>query len=131
MREVYEFLKDAGIYFIATCEGDKPHVRIYSSVCMFENRLYIATTNDKPSYFQMMENPKIEICIMKTDETWLRLEATVELDPRVEARIRMLEENPELRPKFDENDGRFAVFYLKNATGKIHSHNGLISSHSF
>lgn len=79
----------------------------------------------------MMENPKIEICIMKTDETWLRLEATVVKDTRVEARIQMLEENPELRAKFDENDGRFEVFYLKDAVGKIHSHNGLISSHSF
>lgn len=131
MREVYKFLKDAGIYFIATCEGDKPHVRIYSSVAIFEDRLYIATTNDKPSYRQMMANPKVEICIMKTDETWLRLEGTVVKDPRVEARIQMLEENPELRAKFDENDGRFEVFYFKNATGNIHTHDGLVSSHSF
>lgn len=131
MREVYQFLKDAGIYFIATCEGNIPHVRIYSSVAIYEDRLYIATTNDKPSYRQMMENPKIEICIMKTDETWLRLSGTVVKDSRVEARIQMLKENPELRPKFDENDGRFEVFYLKDATGSIHSHHGLISTHSF
>ena len=41
MHEVYEFLKAAGTYYLATVEGDQPRVRPFGTINLFENKLYI------------------------------------------------------------------------------------------
>ena len=43
MREVYEFLKNCGTYYLATVEGDQPRVRPFGTVDLFDGRLYIQT----------------------------------------------------------------------------------------
>ena len=57
MNEVYEFLKKACTYYIATCDGDKPHVRPFGTVDIFEDRLYIQTGRVKPVAHQMKATP--------------------------------------------------------------------------
>ena len=47
MEEVYEFLKKAGTYFIATCEGNQPRVRPFGTVNLYKGRLYIQTGKSK------------------------------------------------------------------------------------
>ena len=39
MREVFDFLKKAGVFFIATEEGDQPRVRPFGAVDVFEDRI--------------------------------------------------------------------------------------------
>ena len=39
MKEVYEFLKSCGVYYLATVEGKCP----FGTVDLFENKLYIQT----------------------------------------------------------------------------------------
>ena len=36
MEEVYQFLKDAQTYYLATMEGDQPRVRPFGTIHMFE-----------------------------------------------------------------------------------------------
>ena len=43
MQEVYEFLKKAGTYYLATVEGDQPRVRPFGTVNIFDGKLYIQT----------------------------------------------------------------------------------------
>jgi uncharacterized pyridoxamine 5'-phosphate oxidase family protein len=45
MKEVYEFLKKAGTYYLATVEGDQPRVRPFGTAHIFDNKLY----NPSPS----------------------------------------------------------------------------------
>ena len=98
MDEVYKFLKENPIFYVATMDGDQPRVRPFGVVALFEGKLYLQTGNVKPVFKQMMANPKIELCTMGKDGTsWLRVAAEVVLDPRIEARRQMLEENPTLR----------------------------------
>ena len=86
-------------------------------VALFEGRLYLQTGNVKPVFKQMTANPKIELCTMGKDGTsWLRVAAEVVLDPRIEARRHMLDENPTLRRLYSEDDGVGEVLWLKNAT---------------
>ena len=61
MQEVYDFLKKAGTYYLATVEGDQPRVRPFGTVNIFEGKLYIQTGKVKPCSKQMLANPKIEI----------------------------------------------------------------------
>ena len=92
MKEVYEFLKNCGTFYLATEENGQPHVRPFGAVCEFEGKLYIVTNNQKKVYQQMLKNGKVEICGMNQGK-WIRVEGTVKEDLRREARVAMMEEN--------------------------------------
>ena len=61
MERVCKFLKDAGVYYLATVEGDQPRVRPFGTAHIFEGRLYIQTGKIKPCSQQILRNPKVEI----------------------------------------------------------------------
>lgn len=120
MKRVHDFLKSAGVYYLATVEGDQPRVRPFGTAHIFENKLYIQTGKTKPVSKQLTANPKCEICAFQ-DGVWLRVEAELVEDDRVEARKSMLDEYTNLRAKYDENDGNTQVLYLKNAVATFSS----------
>ena len=119
MREVYEFLKKAGAYFLATVEGDQPRVRPFGTYHIFEDKLYIQTGLVKNVAKQMAANPKVEISAM-AENAWIRIEAEAILDERIEAQKSMLEAYPSLQGRYQPGDGNTAVYYLKNATATIY-----------
>ena len=115
MEKVYQFLKDAGVYYLATVEGDQPRVRPFGTVDIFEGRLYIQTGKKKDVSRQMHANPKVEICAFK-DGTWLRVTAKAVADDRVEAQAHMLAAYPSLQAMYKAGDGNTEVLYLSEAT---------------
>ncbi|NLM21889.1 MAG: NimC/NimA family protein [Peptococcaceae bacterium] len=121
MNEVFKYLRECGTFYLATCDGDKPRVRPFGAIDIFEGKFYIQTGNIKDVFKQMMKNPKIEISAMHPDRTWIRIEATVVQDDRLEARQHMLDENPGLKKMYAADDGNCEVLYLKDATATIYS----------
>lgn len=120
MKKVYDFLKDAGTYYLATVEDDQPRVRPFGTVLLFEGKLYLQTGKVKAVSKQILKNSNVEICAFK-DGKWLRVSGTLVEDDRVEARKAMLDAYPELRAMYDENDGNTQVFYFKDATAVFSS----------
>jgi uncharacterized pyridoxamine 5'-phosphate oxidase family protein len=120
MKRVYDFLKKAEVYYLATAEGDQPRVRPFGTVNIFEGKLYIQTGKVKPTSRQLMINPKAEICAFKDGE-WIRVACELVEDDRTEARKSMLDAYPNLRRMYDENDGNTQVFYMKDATATFAS----------
>ena len=120
MQEVYEFLKAAGTYYLATDEDGQPRVRPFGTVNIFDGKLYIQTGKVKAVSRQMHANPRVEICAMK-DGSWLRLEAGVVLDERREAKVSMLDAYPALQAMYSPDDGNTEVWYLRNATATFYS----------
>ena len=114
MKRVYDFLKKAGVYYLATAEGDQPRVRPFGTVNEFEGKLYIQTGKVKPTSRQLAANPKAEICAF-TEGAWIRIACELWEDDRVEAKKAMLDAYPDLRGMYNENDGNTQVFYMKNA----------------
>ncbi len=115
MKRVYEFLKKAHVYYLATVEGDQPRVRPFGTVNEFEGKLYIQTGKIKPTSRQLAANPKAEICAF-CDGAWIRVACELVEDDRYEAKKSMLDAYPNLRGMYDENDGNTQVLYMKNAT---------------
>ena len=113
MNEIYEFLKQAGTYYLATLEGDQPRVRPFGTVDLFEGRLYIQTGKVKPVSKQIHANPKVELCAFM-EGRWIRVAGELAADERVEAKKHMLDAYPSLRGMYDENDGNTEVFYFKH-----------------
>ncbi|MCR4747621.1 MAG: pyridoxamine 5'-phosphate oxidase family protein [Clostridiales bacterium] len=120
MKRVYDFLKSAETYYLATTEGDQPHVRPFGTINEFEGKLYIQTGKSKPVSEQIHKNPKAEICAFK-DGTWLRVECTLREDDRREARKAMLDAYPDLRAMYNEDDGNTEVFAIENAFAVFYS----------
>ena len=114
MEEVYEFLKKCGVFYIATIDGNKPRVRPFGALNIFEGKLYLQTGKIKNVSQQMHINPNIEITAF-SEGRWIRLEAEVVEDNRREAKVSMLEANPELKTMYSPDDDNTEVLYLKNA----------------
>ncbi|MBP3718748.1 MAG: pyridoxamine 5'-phosphate oxidase family protein [Eubacterium sp.] len=120
MQRVADFLKAAGVYYLATVEGDQPRVRPFGTANIFEGKLYIQTGKVKPVSQQIHANPKAELCAFK-DGQWLRVACELVEDDRVEARQSMLDAYPDLQAMYSADDGNTEVFYLKDATATFSS----------
>ena len=120
MERVCEFLKKAGVYYLATAEGDQPRVRPFGTAHMFEGKLYIQTGKSKPVSRQLAANPKAEICAFHEGK-WVRIAGELVEDDRVEAKKSMLDAYPNLRDRYDENDSNTQVLYFRNATATVSS----------
>ena len=120
MERVCQFLKDAGVYYLATVEGDQPRVRPFGTAHIFEGKLYIQTGKVKPTSRQLSANPKAEICACHQG-TWIRIAGELMEDDRIEAKKSMLDAYPNLRGMYDENDGNTQVLCFKNATATFSS----------
>jgi len=124
MQEVYDFLKSAETYFLATIDGDRPRVRPFGTYIIFEDKLYIQTGKVKAVSKQMAANPKVEICAYK-DGAWVRIEAEAVEDDRLEVRLAALEQFPQLIDLgYAADDGNMNVLCLRNATATFYSFGG-------
>ena len=120
MEKVYKFLKDAGVYYLATVEGDQPRVRPFGTANIFDGKLYIQTGKVKPCSRQILDNPKVEISAFHQG-IWVRITGELVEDDRIEAKKSMLDAYPNLRGMYDENDGNTQVFYFKSAVATFSS----------
>ena len=111
MKKVYEFLKKAEVYYLATVEGDQPRVRPFGTIDIFEDKLYIQTGKIKPVANQMKANPKVEISAM-ADGRWIRIAAEAVLDDNIAAQEHMLDGYPDLKAMYQPGDGNTEVYYL-------------------
>lgn len=120
MKTVVEFLKKCGVYYLATTEGNKPKVRPFGTAMLYENHIYIQTGRKKDVAKQIFENPNAEICACK-DGKWLRISGVLKADERVEVKKAMLDEYPELRGMYNENDDNTVVFYFERGIVTFYS----------
>ena len=120
MDENLEFLKNAGVYYLATVEGDQPRVRPFGTAEIFEGRLYIQTGKVKAVSRQLQANPKAEICAFR-DGVWLRIAGELVRDDRREPKVHMLESYPDLKAMYSADDDNTEVLYFKNAQATFSS----------
>ena len=120
MEEVQKFLKECGVYYLATVDKDLPKVRPFGTAEMYDNHLYIQTGKKKDVYKQIEANNNVEICAFK-DGKWIRVSGKLIPDERVEAKKDMLDKNPTLRGMYDENDDNTIVLYFESGTAVISS----------
>ena len=120
MEEIYEFLKECNIYYLATLEEDQPRVRPFGTINIFENKLYIQTGKEKNVSKQIQKNNKVELCAFK-DSKWIRVSGTLKLDDRIEAKKDMLDHYENLRGMYSEFDDNTEVLYFEKGIATIYS----------
>ena len=130
MVKVCDFFKSAGVYYLATVEGDQPRVRPFGTIHIFEGKLYIQTGKIKNVSKQLAVNPKAELCAFK-DGTWLRVACELVEDDRLEPKKAMLDAYPNLRGMYVENDGNTQALNLQKATVTFSSFTAEPETYSF
>ena len=113
MKEVLEFLKECQTYYLATVDGNEPKVRPFGTINIFEDKLYIQTGKGKNVSKQIEKNNNVEICGFSKGQ-WIRVSGKLIRDERVEAKKSMLDNYPELRGMYNENDDVTEVLYFDN-----------------
>ena len=120
MQKVCGFLKNAGVYYLGTVEGDQPRVRPFGTAHIFEGKLYIQTGKSKAVSQQIKANPKAEICAFK-DGVWLRVAGELVDDDNRDVKVAMLEAMPSLKGMYSPDDGNMQMLYFRNATATFSS----------
>ena len=120
MEEVQAYLKECGTFFIATTDGDQPHVRAFGVSEIIDGRLYIMTGKVKDVYKQIAKNGKFEICALKkSGSEWMRLSGTLVNDETLSVKEEFLSRNPGLKSMYKADDNNMAVLYITNATARF------------
>ncbi|MBR0451416.1 MAG: pyridoxamine 5'-phosphate oxidase family protein [Oscillospiraceae bacterium] len=120
MEKVYQFLDEAKTYYLATVEGDQPRVRPFGTALLYNGKLYIQTGKIKPVSKQLAANPKAEICAFHNG-TWVRIAGELINDDDRDAKVAMLEKNPNLKNMYSADDDNTQVLYFRNATATFSS----------
>ncbi len=120
MEEVKEFLKEAKVYYLATVDENKPKVRPFGTIEIFEGKLYIQTGKKKDVSKQIQKNPYVEICAFNNGK-WIRIAGKLVRDDRIEAKEHMLNQYPELKGMYKADDDNTEVLYFEEALATIYS----------
>lgn len=120
MEEVFELLKKIGTYYLATVDGDKPRVRPFGTVDLYNGKLYIQTGKKKDVSKQIEKNPNVELCAFQ-DGVWVRVAGKLVNEDSREAKKHMLDNYPNLRGMYNEDDNNTQVLYFEYGVATIYS----------
>ena len=73
INTVLSFLKECGVFYLATTDNGLPKVRPFGIIDLIDGHLYMVTLKRKDVYKQIVANPQIQLCAMKSDGTWIRV----------------------------------------------------------
>ena len=72
MSKVSDFLNEAGVFFMATADGNQPKLRPLGAHMEADGKIIFGVGDFKNVYRQMKANPLVEIVACKPDGHWLR-----------------------------------------------------------
>ncbi|MDR1471973.1 MAG: pyridoxamine 5'-phosphate oxidase family protein [Synergistaceae bacterium] len=122
MKQVVDLVRKAGVFHIATIDGDHPRVRPFGFIMVFEDKLYFTTANQKNFYKQLQKNPNVEFSAMIDEGKWIRVEGKAIFDGSLAAKKQAFEVFPNFKNIYQSPDNPiFEVFYLESPSAVLYS----------
>ena len=117
MSKVNDFISEAGVFYLATVDGDQPKVRPLGAHMEMDGKLLFGVGDFKDVYKQLVANPKVEIACAKADGHWLRYTGKAVFEEDDKYAEMALESAPHLRQIYnDETGNKMMMFHLEDAT---------------
>ena len=117
MSKIGDFLKETGVFFLATAEGDQPRVRPLGAYIEMDGKVIFGVGDFKNVYKQLCANPKTELVACKNNGHWLRYTGKAVFDTDTKYAEAMLEKLPQLKNIYNDNTGnKLMTFHLEDAT---------------
>lgn len=88
LEKVLEYLNGVPAWYLATTDGDQPHVRPFSFAAEDKGRIWFCTATTKDVYRELMANPKFELTAWKPGSGWIILRGVADMVDRAPAAIR-------------------------------------------
>ena len=132
MEKVLNFLKDAGVFFYATVDGDKPRLRPFGLFLELNGRLYFGMGKQKESYKQTIANPNVEICSLNKQNQWILIRGIAVPDETSETYETVFAASPFLKTLYNEQTGNvLGIFWLKDGYAEIADMQGNFEKFNF
>ncbi len=117
MSKVNDFLTEAGVFFLATADGDQPKVRPLGAHFEFDGKVMFGIGDFKDVYKQLIANPKTEIVACKQNGHWLRYTGRAVFETDEKYAKMALDAMPNLKGIYNETTGhKMMMFHLEDAT---------------
>ncbi len=88
LTTILEYLTSVPAWYLATCEGDQPHVRPFSFAALEGGRIWFCTATTKDVYRELQANPKFELTAWKPGRGWIILRGLADLDDQAGPEVR-------------------------------------------
>lgn len=120
IKEVQAYLAECKAFFLATADGEQPHVRPFGVAEIIDGRLYIMTGKVKDVYKQIDRNHHFEICALKPNGSeWIRISGQLISDDSLSVKEEMLERHPSLKSMYKADDDNIAVLYITDGEARF------------
>ena len=120
MSKINDFLTEAGVFFMATVDGDQPKLRPLGAHFEMDGKLLFGVGDFKDVYKQLQANPKTEIVAAKPDGHWLRYTGRAVFETDEKYAKAALEAMPHLKSIYNEQTGhKMMMFHLEDATAVV------------
>lgn len=120
MSKINDFLTEAGVFFLATVDGDQPKLRPLGAHFEMDGKLLFGVGDFKDVYKQLQANPKTEIVAAKPDGHWLRYTGRAVFETDEKYAKAALEAMPHLKSIYNEQTGhKMMMFHLEDATAVV------------
>lgn len=118
IEKVDEYLSDAGMFFLATADGDQPKCRPLGLHVLHEDKIYFGVGTFKEVYKQMQENPKVEIVATRGQDI-LRYYGVAKFENNPEVLEKAFTILADLKKVYEENNWKMGLFYIDDATAEF------------
>jgi len=117
MSKINDFLTEAGVFFLATCDGDQPKLRPLGAHIEMDGKVIFGVGDFKNVYKQLVKNAKVELAACKADGHWMRYTGKAVFETDEKYAEAMLEGMPHLRNIYNEETGnKMMCFHIEDAT---------------
>ena len=116
-EEALDIVSDAGFGFLATVEGDKPHVRPMMPYLTEQGELLLALLGRSRTIPQIKANPNVEICYVDRKMWYCRVSGVASISDDLAKKTVIFENVPMLRQYFagpDDPNFFLAVIEIKS-----------------
>lgn len=128
MSKAYDYLKEFGVFYVATNNCGVPAVRPFGAVMEKDGVLYLVTATMKDVYKQLKADPEIQLAATKAGTlTWLRISGKAEECTCKELKQAMLEACPILVNIYQNADNPvMTLFAIKDMKAKLYKDDGSV-----
>ena len=118
-KEILAFITKNPVAYLASVEGNKPHVRALGTYRADENGIIFSMQSDKNVYKQVTTNPEVECCYFAEG---VQVRVTGQLEPVADMDLKkeIAEARPFLKPGVEQNGWDYVgVFKVVNAKASV------------
>lgn len=118
MSKIGNFIKECGVFYVLTINGDFPVGRPFGAIMEYNDALYISTGEGKAVCRQLKEHAQMQIVALKPGtRDWVRVSGIAEECTDLSVKQRMLEECPMLTKHFPTADAPHFVVFKVSVVG--------------